>query len=373
MNKKLLALAIGASVAMPALALADGPTLYGKLNVSLENVEDELGMDPDLAWPADPAATSAEGWVLRNNASRVGIKGSADTNVDGLKGIYKAEFGVDPDNGAGPFTQRDIWVGLQGDFGTVLAGNMDTPLKTAQGKVDQFNDTTVDMSNHVAGELRAPNVVAYASPKIADSIVATVALWQGEGVEGAGSNPVAGSYDALEGPADAISASVVYDNEGLYAAVAIDSETPVNSGILGLVSTITLTPLAGVYVDTTRLVAGYNTDEFEVGFLYGTQEVANTGATYEDTSMVLSGAIKNGDWKFKAQYGMTETDDLAAAAGDQTIEMTMMGVGADYALGKSTTASAFYATEEGDVSGFGPFVDGSAERTILSFGLEQKF
>jgi predicted porin len=363
MNKKLLALAIGASVAMPALALADGPTLYGKLNVSLENVEDELGMDPDLAWPADPAATSAEGWVLRNNASRIGIKGSADTNVDGLKGIYKAEYGVDPDNGAGPFTQRDIWVGLQGDFGTVLLGNMDTPTKAVQGKVDQFNDTTVDMSNHVGGELRAPNVVAYASPKIADSIVATIALWQGEGVEGAGSNPVAGSYDALEGPADAISASVVYDNEGLYLGLGLDSETPRNSGLSNMLPIFVPVP---AYVDTTRLVAGYNTDEFEVGFLYGTQEGATTGSTYEDTSMVVSGAFKTGDWKFKAQYGMTETDDLLPAAGDQSAEFTMTGIGADYALGKSTTASAFYAVEELDAGG-------SAERTVLSFGLEQKF
>jgi predicted porin len=345
MNKKLLALAIGASVAMPAIALADGPTLYGKLNVSLESVEDEMGIDGEI--PGGTVATPAEAWVLRNNASRVGIKGSADTNVEGLKGIYKAEFGVDPDNGAGPFTQRDIWVGLQGDFGTVLAGNMDTPTKAVQGKVDQFNDTAVDMGNHVAGELRAPNVVAYASPKIAESIVVTVALWQAERAALADGQPG-------EGPADAVSASVVYDNEGLYLGLGLDSETPTGTGAFG-----------AIHADIVRLVAGYNTDEFEVGALYQTAEDADDVApisTTEATSTILSGAYKTGDWKFKAQYGMTELDLGAGAAP----EFTMMGLGADYALGKSTTASAFYAVEEVD-AGAAP------ERTILSFGLEQKF
>lgn len=394
MNKKLLALAIGAAVAMPVSALADGPTLYGKINVSLESVEDELGMDSDLAWPFDPAATAAEGWVVRDNASRVGIKGSAETGVDGLKGLYLAEFGLEADGASGGtadtvFEQRNIYVGLNGGFGTLLLGNLDTPTKTAQGQVDQFNDTAVDMGNHVAGELRAPNVVAYASPKMADAVTVTVALWQGEGVEGSGSNPPI-TYDALEGPGDALSASVVYDKEGLYLALAMDKDIPGNSGIVSSVVEVFeqayLLPvtgdISGLYVDNTRLVAGYSTDSFEVGFLYGMQEEANSGGTYEDSSMVLSGAYKTGDWKFKAQYGVTETDDLdtdVLAIGSQEVSATMTGIGADYALGKSTTASFFYAVEEAEVTGFdasGAYfaaVDGSWERTILSFGLEQKF
>lgn len=70
MNKKLLALAIGAAIAMPVAALAEGPTLYGKIDLSLENQDNG----------------AADMWVVENNASRIGVKGSADTGVSGLAG-----------------------------------------------------------------------------------------------------------------------------------------------------------------------------------------------------------------------------------------------------------------------------------------------
>mgnify|MGYP000465799967 CR=1 FL=1 len=51
MKKNLLAIAVGAAVAMPSLALADGPTVYGKVNVSLENAEFNNGVNPsEDAW-----------------------------------------------------------------------------------------------------------------------------------------------------------------------------------------------------------------------------------------------------------------------------------------------------------------------------------
>lgn len=345
MNKKLLALAIGAVVAMPVSAVA-APTLYGKINVSLESVEDETGTDSDI--PGGSVATPAEAWVVRDNASRLGVKGEAETGVDGLKGIYKAEYGIKADDGAGVFTQRDIYVGLQGGFGTLMLGNMDTPTKTVQGRVDQFNDTSVDMANHVAGDSRAPNIVAYASPKLADAVTVTVALWQGEQAAGPDGAP-------LDGIGDAVSASVVYDNNGLYLGLGMDKEVPtaVMSG--------NRVGLASNYADIVRLVAGYNTDSVEVGFLYQTAEGADTGANDEEVSMILSGAFKTGDWKFKGQYGVTEDETTGS-----NLEVTMLGLGADYALGKSTTASGFFATEEWDGGA-------TAERTVISFGLEQKF
>lgn len=339
MNKKLLALAIGAAVAMPVSAVA-APTLYGQLNVSLESVEDEIGNDGDLAAPIAPA-TTAEGWVVRNNASRLGVKGEVETGVDGLKGLYVAEYGIKPDDGAGPFTQRNIYAGLAGNFGKVMVGRIDTPTKTMQGKVDQFNDTTVDMANHVSGDVRANDNITYVSPKIADAVTISVALLQGEG------NPDVDGK-AADGIGDAVSASIVYDNSGLYLGVGMDKEVAVGAAA----------------EDIVRLVAGYTADAFEAGFLYQTAESAATGASNEDTSMILSGAFKTGDWKFKAQYGMTEFDDGTPAADP---EFTMLGLGADYALGKATTASAFYAVEEADAGG------ATAERTVLSFGLWQKF
>lgn len=333
MNKKLLALAIGAAVAMPVAALADGPTLYGKINLALENNDD--GTD--------------DVWSVVNNASRVGIKGSAETGVEGLKGLYQVEVGVSADDGdfsdVHPFTGRQIFAGLNGDFGTVLVGNIDTPTRSAQGKVDQFNDTSYDMGGYVAGELRAPNVVAYASPKIADSVTVTVALWQAEG----NFNDTNG--DPLVGIGDAVSASVVYEKDSLYLALGMDKDVPTTGAGVDLDA-----PALSFYNDIMRAVAGYSTDTFEVGFLYQTAEDTNSDA--QDTSMVLSGAYKTGDWKFKGQYGTTD--------GDQSNNtVTALAIGADYALGKATTVGAFYGSAEDDNSTF--------EDTTLSFNLEQRF
>ncbi len=337
MNKKLLALAIGAAIAMPVAALAEGPTLYGQIDLSLENFDNG----------------AADLWTVENNASRIGVKGSADTGVSGLQGIYRAEFGVDADDGASPFTGRNIYAGLKGDFGTILLGNIDTPLKSAQGPVDQFNDTRADMAGYVAGELRARDIVAYATPKIGDAVTVTVALWQSEGA------PLADNT-AGDGIGDAVSASVVYENEGLYLALAMDQETPnIGDGDLSnAAGGVDLDAFSDDYHDILRAVAAYSTDSFEVGFLFQSAEGADTPATNaEDTSMVLSGAYKTGDWKFKAQYGQTEGDGSSNT-------LTALALGADYAVGKSTTLKAMYAAAEDDAG---------LDDTLLSFGIKQMF
>jgi len=326
MNKKLLALAVGAAIAMPVAALAEGPTLYGQIDVSLDNMDNG----------------TTDTWTIEDNASRLGVKGSAETGVDGLKGIYVAEFGLnaddgDADNAAGndPITQRNIYVGLAGNFGAVLMGNLDTPTKSVQGKVDQFNDTAADISAYVAGELRAPNVLAYATPKIADSLTATVALWQSEA--------------AGDGIGEAISASVVYEQDALYLGLGMDMEVPSTGGVA-----VTAAPTLN---DITRVVAGYTTDTLEIGFMY--QMAEETVAANEDTTMLLGGAFKSGDLKVKLQYGQTEGD----TAGVTNTE-TMLAVGADYNVGKATTAYGLLAINEDDAG---------LENQTLSLGIKQKF
>lgn len=331
MNKKLLALAVGAAFALPVAASA-APTLYGKIDVSLESIDDGV--------------TTAVNVV--DNSSRFGLKGEVETSKKGLKGIYLAEFGLNADDGKvgasiapaadAAISQRNIYVGLTGDFGTVITGQADTPTKSIQGKVDQFNDSSADMKNFLTGELRAPNVVAYSSPKLADAVTVHVALWQSD------EHPTAGGAGSQL--ADGNSIAVQYQSGNLSLALGLDSELP-NA----------LKADAGAYSDLVRFVAGYNTDTMDVGFLYQTAEDA-TGGTGTDTSMLLSGAYKTGAWKIKGQYGTTE--------GDITGEtITAVALGADYALGKTTTLGGFFASQETDLA--------ATELTTVSIGLSQKF
>lgn len=333
MKKKLLALAIGAVAALPVAAFATGPTLYGQIDLSVENVNDNLASDGEL-WPA----TSENTYVLRDNASRLGVKGEVDTDNSDIKGIYKAEFGLEADDGSTVLDQRNIYVGLQHEsLGTVKMGNFDTPFRTAQGSVDQFNDSTLDMERGVANETRAANIIQYSSPVIADLVTVNAAVTTEEG----------GSNDTES----ANSVSVVYDKDGLYLALASDNNIYNESGGAELVN--------GAQTDAMRLVVGYAADALEIGFMYQNGEQGDL----EDTAMLLSGGLKVGSWKFKAQYGTVEGDD--GVAGTQDEELTSLAVGADYALGKSTTAYVLMGTEESDLA------DNS--RDVVGVGLRQKF
>ena len=161
MKKNLLAIAVGAALAspmmMPGAALADGPKVYGKVNVSLENMNYD---------PAPGGANNDDKWELQSNASRLGVKGDFDLDVAGLKAVYKAEFEISVDDGdkdGQTFSQRNIYGGFQGGFGTLIAGKFDTPTKKAQMDVDQFNDLDGDIKNIAAGENRVSNIIQYLS------------------------------------------------------------------------------------------------------------------------------------------------------------------------------------------------------------------
>lgn len=324
MNKKLLAIAVGAAVAFPAVALADGPTVYGKMNLTLEQYDDGV----------------ASQFQLDSNDSRLGVKGGYDLDVGGLSAIYQAEFGINVDDGAGPFSQRNIYAGLKGGFGTMMAGKFDTPLKKAQGKIDQFGDLDGDIKQILAGENRVNDIIQYSSPKLADMVTVNVALIPGEGAVVDG--------EAQEGIADSTSISVVFESGNFYGAIARDSDIVdgLEADDQGLSQT----------ADITRLVAAMKMDAFEVGALY--QIASESEGDGEDTTMLVSGAFSIDRTKLKAQYGMTEGD----VSGE---ELTLMSIGADYKLAKASKVFAYYTTVEADLGG--------QDDTFIALGLEHKF
>lgn len=335
MKKQLLALAVGTLVAAPSLALADkGPTVYGKVNVSFENVDD--GTDDQ--------------WELNSNSSRIGVKGELDLDVEAVKAVYQAEFQIDVDEGDNKgqtFSQRNIFGGFShANAGTLIAGKFDTPFKAAQGKVDQFGDLDGDIGAILDGEERASNIIQYSTPKLADVFTANLAFIPGEG------DTVAG--EVQDGPADSFSSSLVFDNGMFYGALAYDSEMSTSVYDAELAG-------AGDYaVDALRVVGMVKMDMFEIGALYQMSETAEdiAGVSYEDSSYVVSGAVKLDRIKLKAQYGMTDMDTTGE-------ELTLMAVGADYKLAKNSKAYVYFARVETDLA--------DTEDTTFGLGFEHKF
>ncbi len=182
MKKSILAIAV-ASLAASSTAMA-APTVYGNVHLSLNAADNDI---PD----------ANNNLVISSNTSSIGVKGSEDLG-DGLKAIYKIEFGVDiagkpttnpdknaPDNtgsgtsaaSTGVLNRRDQFVGLKGGFGTFKVGTMSSNYKQMGGKVDPLYRTALEgrgflktQSNLHGGSGidrgRSTNTMQYTTPKM---------------------------------------------------------------------------------------------------------------------------------------------------------------------------------------------------------------
>lgn len=310
MNRNLLALAIGTALALPVAAHA-APTVYGKLDVSVEHLDGDL-------FGADAEASTVE-----SNKSRIGVRGEEKLNDD-LSAVYQVEWGVSADGDSfrsSDLSQRDRFLGLKhGALGTLRLGRMNTPLKEAEGRVDAFNNSRLDMENVFAGQNRESNSISYASPRIADAITVRLTHITEEGT----------------GTGTAQSASLVYDNGGLYLALAMDNDVvgEADRGIFNPSVAPSPTPTsfytggapATLELDTVRLVAGIELGSLRLGALYQQSEAQGAGPQPEQTGYLVSAAYTAGKWTVKAQYAASEGELGAVDLG----EITQIALGADY-------------------------------------------
>ena len=126
--------------------------------------------------------------------SRIGISGSEDLG-GGIKAVFVLENGFQADTGetgqGGLLFGRQVWVGLQGRFGSVLVGRQYTPQYQTVVMADPFGSGYVaDSKNLVATSgnafSRMDNTVKYLSP-VADGFAVELAAAPGEaGLAGTG-------------------------------------------------------------------------------------------------------------------------------------------------------------------------------------------
>lgn len=345
MNRKLLALAVTAALAAPLAAQA-APTVYGQLNMSVDLVDWDDGTD------------DGQDFEVNSNSSRLGVKGE-EALTNGYSAVYKIEFGVEGDVASG-VSGRDRYLGLKGNWGTVKLGAYDSPLKTSQGMVDQFNDMTyTDMANFVTGDNRLNNVIGYESPKIADVLNVNVAVQSGE-------DTAVGEDD------DGISVSVVFDSNGLYLAAAMDNDIVdglVSDTVQALFNAIPL-PYPGdepFARDAVRLTGGYTMDALQLGAMIQTSEFANeknTGFSMDEESILLSAAYTMGKNVLKGQYVMANYD-LGAGA---EIDSSALIVGMDHNFSQMTKVFAQLGLTTTEVSGADDL-----DANVLTVGMQTKF
>ena len=161
MNKKLMALAVaGACVAPTVMAQTASPvTLYGRVYVTVESVKTKGGSG---ALPSRMRVS--------DHASLLGVRGTEDLG-GGLKAFFQLETGFAPDANMTSFATRNSGIGLQGSWGSIMAGRWDMPFKSATIAIDPYGDLTIGgitsaMNDKGNFDRREQNVMQYWSPNM---------------------------------------------------------------------------------------------------------------------------------------------------------------------------------------------------------------
>lgn len=388
-HKLLTAVIASLTVATSNAALAGFPTIYGKVNVTLNKYDLEKLSAATAAGVIDELDNTS----LESNGSRIGIRGDFDITSD-LKAIYKFEYGIDVDNGTGSngreFNQRNIYGGFQGGWGTLFAGKNDTPLKliqtntVTQSDIDRFNDMPLaDLGTYLVGENRSDNVIQYASPILLGGFEIALAAIQSEetGVEVSATNK-----QDDDGFASGKSIALTYGKSNWYTAIAYDDNVAL-SDTLRAVGEVTLGPVkVGAIYQTSEkhedvdVIGPFST-------FIGSQNSPNpisewdgagtvTNSFKEQEGYVINAAWKvAGPWTVKGQFGHSDTtpqrQPIATGVKYKDVSVDAIAAGVDYKLNDNAKLFAYYASV--DTEGDNRVSAKSTQDKTYAIGFDLKF
>ena len=300
-----------------SMSAISAPKVYGKLNIAVNNDGSDGVNEKEID--------------LVSNASRLGFKGKVDMK-NGLTGIYQIEYQVDitNDNTKGKtFDQRNSFVGLKGNFGTLKLGTHDTPLKLAQLKADLFNDLKGDIKNTTDGENRIGSFFGYDSPVFGGGV--SISLSLGKGKDDGINTDLDGEFG------NNISVSLKYDIDVIKFVIATE-----NNSIKGY--------------DHNRLGMMIPAGPVTIGLIHTTTEssIGNT-VDYDATTVSIAGKVADGKGKIKFQYGTS----------DKSPGLTQTQIGYDHKLFKKFKIFTYVTRRSQDAAG--------EDDSHVGLGIEYKF
>jgi predicted porin len=401
MTKNILSLAVAAAMTAGAgIAQAQDITIYGHMHYSTDFVSTNGSVNRLTGAPKARVVRDKDDWQTGvNRNSRIGVKGSEDLG-NGLKAIFQIESEVlASGNGAGGNVgDRNTYVGLSGDFGTVLMGRHDTPYKIATGSLDLFADTIADYNNHIGSwygnnrgigfDNRAQQTLAYISPNMNGLTIAGA-------VVGATIDEVAGNSDSY-----AISLAAMYANGPLFASLAYENyegnlvRRNRARTVAGLVTTVNLRSN-----DAWKLGLGYKANDFTIGFVYenisgngrngmffGPNGIPNTpvlSSGRDQQNYMVNASYAFGNNVLKAQYGHSSPDRVRNGARSYNADYDSWSIGLDHNLSKRTSLYAIYTDMQNSSAGRGNIYCANAaagaqcargsDQSAVSFGMQHKF
>lgn len=319
MKKSIIALAVAAA-SMTGIAQADGTTLYGSMRVHY--TYEDTNLDASNALDLDGVST------VGNNSSRIGIKGSNDMG-NGLSAVYKFEWKVNLSANSA-FSQRDAYIGIAGDFGTVLAGTITVPYDDVAGATDN--------TNAVAGGFLRNYEDTFFSPGRVDNVLAYVTPDMGGFSASAG---VVMNGESGEEHVDAYQVTAGYDANGLSAAIGYAAAEATTGDL-----------------DSVAIALGYSNDTFGVN---ATVERYNNDAV--DRNPLA--------WTLYGEYNVSDADKIYANYGqydyDNSIDNAQgAALGYQHMFNKRTRIWAEYGFQDSGV-------DGADTANTVSIGVRTDF
>lgn len=317
-----------AGLAAVQAAYAEGPVIYGQLNLSL-----------DLLDNGAEAALN-----VSSNNSRLGVKGEIAAG-DELAAIYQIESEINADTGNTSsndtaFASRNTFAGLRASAGTLRIGRFDTPVKELGRAVDLFADQVGDARNLTRGahsdarfDERVNNSVGYGSPRWRG--VSTVLQYSTNTDNGAAADDHTNLISAgLRYTRDALFVGLGYERNGLSAASA------------------------GREPHIIRVGGYYDAARWRVAGLW--QAISGTVPLQDETAYGAGVRYARKAWSFKTQVYRLDARSAGGGA-------TLVAAGAEYALHKGVTLYADYAVvADGSAQKLSPYKEGRSDSLALS-------
>ncbi len=353
MQKKLIALAVASVLAAPLAAQA-GVEIYGQARMSL-----------DFSSNNDPVAANDDSAIaVSSNKSRIGFRGDEDLG-GGLKALWLFEQLVAFDTSVWGGS-RDAYLGLDGAFGTVLAGRINTPYKMSTQGMDIFANTRGDY-NGIIGAVnsstttfnnRFSNSIQYKTPEMS-GFKGALAYSVNTGASGDNLPRTSATGDQ-----DAYSLSGSFTQGPFFVTAAYEALN--NQGAAFTPPTTSLDDATAWKIAGTFTLGGMTT----FGAMW---ESADLGGTNNDRdAFYLNVAHKMDALTLKAAF--TSADDVGGLANTGA---TQFALGASYALSKTTEAYALYTMVGNDSAARYTVdqVDGVVGQDVSSFsvGLNHTF
>ena len=363
--KKLLLAATVATLTMSAAQAA--PTVYGKLNVTVDNIDNNGFTDDSLV-------------KVNSNASRIGVKGE-EKITDELSAVYLVEWEIFADGDGDAFKNRNRLVGVKSaGVATLKVGQFDSKFKTDAGNnQDIFNDNNeLDMTKVLVGEDRLTNVIGFETDKkLLGGLAFNMMFQQGESST---ETSAASGLDAekRDGFGDSISGSITYDNKDMGLAAAVAANRAVASKYNAY------SAVGNVYSDAVRVTGSLDLTPMGVeGLVFGA--LWQTAQPTDDTVTVTSGTpavvtsykglqedaygvtaaytIPSTPVKVKLQYisATTERD------GADDRKQDLYGLGLDYQINKQAKFYSVVGQQKRD------WLKENDAKTTIGLGMEYNF